>query len=386
LITGIQIETSPVLTPYYDGSMPSVGDYSYNWAGTVNNSISREVAPAPDLANSSGGAYRAAYLSTDRPAGSPKFLRLITYSPGVSVALNPTDVQMKDAVPRTDLVWLRANRAMTISMRYRNPTGSNVVSAPAAVLPANQWQLYRNFQTPTGADDMALGVLASNPQAGDIIDMGPHMTVEGEYNGDIVEGTKPFSKWLGVADRSASVGYPQQFLDIAGRPHVDLAAQQSLPTNVVDGFAARTLYVVYESWGNTASYNGWASYGVAGSKGFLVQTAGGGSNSMANRYDFPGGTFNGGLVFSQARTIRRHVLAVAFNQGMTSLAGCTNAGSDIVQTINPGTTGWDDGRALVGSSAEGRGLRLLLFNEEHSRAKRIEMSRYLGNKYGALVA
>lgn len=385
LITGIQIETSPVVTSYYDGSFPPVGDYSYNWAGTVNNSISREVAPAADMANSSGGAYRASYLSTDRPAGNSKFLRLITYSPGVSVALNPTDVIIRDGVPRTDLVWLRANRDMTITMRYRNPTGSNVVSAPAATLVANRWQLYRNFATPTGADDMALGVLSSTPQSGDIIDMGPHMTVEGNYTGDIVEGTKPFSKWLGTADRSASVGYPPQFLDIAGKPVIDIEGVGSRTNSgVPDPFMGRTFYCVHEANANTGNYNVCASYGVVGSKGFMVQTAASGSFSMANRYDAPGGTFNGGIVLP-ARSFRRHVQAFAFTEGLTSVSGCANGGADVTNVVSPGT-GWDDSRAICTANSELRNVRFIVFNEWHSRAKRIEMSRYLGNKYGAYVA
>jgi len=387
LVTGIMIDTMAQETPFFDGSTPASGDFTYGWAGTANNAASREYGVGVALANSTGSAYRSAYQSSDNPAGHGKFLRLKTWTSGVAVAVNPTDVSIKGGVPRTDLIWLRSNRTMTVSMRYRTPDGSTVVAAPAANLVADRWQLYRNFASPAGADDMALGPLMTTAiQAGDTVDVGPHLTVEGEYWGDIVDGSKPFSRWYGETDQSESVGYPQQFLDIAGKPAVDVEGVGSRPnTGVPDAFMPRTFYSVYEVNGNTGNYNVPSSYGIVGSKGFMTQTAAAASVNMANRYDLPGGTFNGGLIFG-ARTNRRHVLAVTLNQGLTEITGCSDGGTDQTKVVDPGTTGWDDSRATCTSNAEIRNVRFIVFNEYHDRAKRIEMSRYLGNKYGAYVA
>ena len=387
LVTGIMIDTTPLDTAFFDGSSVAAGDFTYGWAGASNNSASREYGKGVALSNTTGSAYRAAYLSQDLPADSGKFLRLFTHTTGVPVAVNPTDVQIKDGVPRTDLLWIRSSRTMAVSMRYRNPSGSNVVAAPAVNLTANRWQLYRNFAAPTGADDMALGPLATTAiQAGDTIDLGPHMTVLGEYTGDIVTGAGPFSKWTGETDLSVSVGYPPQFLDIAGKPAVDVEGVGSRPnTGVPDPFMARTIYSVYEVNDNLGSYNVCSSYGVVGSKGFMTQTAAEGSINMANRYDMPGGTFNGGLVFN-SRTNRRHVQAIAFKAGLAEVSACADGGADQTKAVDPGTTGWDDSRATCTANNYIRNLRFIVFNEYHDRAKRIEMSRYLGNKYGAYIA
>lgn len=387
LVTGIQIDTTTLDTPFFDGATAAAGDFTYGWAGAANNSPSREYGKGASLSNTTGSAYRAAYISSELPADGGKFLRLFTHTTGVPVAVNPTDVSIKDGVPRTDLLWMRSNRTMAVSMRYRNPSGSNVVAAPVANLVAGRWQLYRNFATPTGADDMALGPLATTAiQAGDTIDLGPHMTVEGEYTGDVLDGFKPFSKWLGETDLSISVGYPPQFLDIAGKPAVDVeGVGNRANTGVPDAFMGRTIYSVYEVNDQVGSYNVCSSYGVIGSKGFMTQTAAEGSINMANRYDLPGGTFNGGLVFN-SRTSRRHVQAIAFKDGLNEVSACADGGADQTKVVDPGTTGWDDSRAQCTANNSIRNLRFIVFNAYHDRAKRLEMSRYLGAKYGAYVA
>ena len=393
LVTGILIETftsstAASVTSFFDGASTDTSDYDYGWVGTANNSVSRELAPAPDLANSSGGANRAAYLSTDRPAGAPKFLRLITFSPGVSVALNPTDVQIRDGVPRTDLVWLRANRTMTVSMRYRNPTGSNVVAAPAANL-TNQWQLYRNFQTPTGADDMALGVLASSPQAGDMIDMGPHMTVEGEYTGDIVTGEGPFSKWYGLADRSASIGYPPQLLDHAGIPETDISA---VGTHVLGGgfgaTEARTIYTVYANFLDIPDGN-VPTVAVYGSSPL--------TDSVPNSYiTLRQQAWTGNVNFLLARRTGGNGAGVANSRmGFNVAAWGINTGGTMFNSVNNPLSVALDGQVMSllherllipAPSANSAHVRTLVYRGYHNDTTRAAVMRYLGNKYGANVA
>jgi hypothetical protein len=217
------------------------------------------------------------------------------------------------------------------------------------------------------------------------------MVVEGNYTGDYVDGAKPLAKWNGTADASTSVGYPQQFLDIAGKPALDQAGVGNTPTTVAPGFAARTFYAVYEVNDNTlGSWQVPFSYGIAySSEGFTLQTSSVGVATMSPRADFAtgGGSTNAGMNHANARaTGRIHVVSAAFNEGLTLWTGSANGSADGTRVLNSGTVGWTSHRISVASPAGNRGIRGLVFWGEHDRATRLAMMRYLGNKYGAYVA
>lgn len=379
---------------YFDGSTVAAGDFTYAWAGTANASISymRGIPINGYILR----YYSAAIMSSDWASSGTKSLRLVpnTDSNESFVSLLSDFGGLGGLVPGktyTVLGTLRLNALQTgtrhgraLSLVWRENTVRKVQVAGTNTVGVQQLRMKFTIglDATNGFVELFNGASAGN---GDVW-WDDVMIVEGDYTGDYVDGTKPFSKWDGTVNSSTSAGYPPQLLEFAGKPITDLSAGQSLAPNTVDGFAARTFYFVYEAWNNTQNYNAFASYGIAGSKGFVLQTAASGSLSMANRFDFPGGSFNGALGFGSARTSKRHVLAVSCNQGLTSMSGCTDGGSDVTVAMTPGSTGWDDGRATVGAASEGKGHRLLVFNGEHSRATRIAMSRYLGNKYGAPVA
>lgn len=385
------IEPTNALTNYFDGSFAASGDYTYNWQGTVNGGISREVAPAPALANSTGASYRAAYLSTDRPAGASKFLRVITYTPGTTslVALNPTDVQIKDGVLRTDLMWVRSSRTMTVGTRYRNPSGSVIVTGASLNLVADQWYLHRVTAAPSGADDMALGLISTTAiQAGDTLDIGPHMTVEGTYTGDYIDGTKPFSKWNGAAHSSVSVGYPPQLLDLAGLPLYDITTTGHTVLN--GGFGnteARTIYTVYSAFVDIpdgtvpilVTYGATALSDAIPNQFLTLRqqlSNNPGNNLIARRTGGNGPLVSRSMVANNVAVWGIDVSGKTFIQVNNEAAVTDSVVMDIPNEriyITPPSTYSSHTRTIIY-----RGL--------HDAPTRAAVSRYLGNKYGAQVA
>lgn len=383
------IEQTNALTPYFDANMADTGDFTYTWQGAVNGGISREAAPTPFLANSSGGAYRAAYLSTDRPAANGKFLRLVNNSNGIAVAVNPTDVVIDAGVTRTDLMWIRSSRNATINLRYRNPSGSSVQDAGSISLVANQWTLVRRVAAPTGAPDMALGPLIQSGVAGETLDLGPHMTVEGEYYGDIIDGEKPFSKWLGAADQSISVGYAPQLLDLASGLVFDETATGTY--TLPGGWSSsegRTIYTVFNNLVDIPDSNvptlvtyGSTALNDSVPNSFITlrqQAFAGDVNSILARRTGGAGAFIGNV-----------------KSGVNVTVWGLNNSANLFITNNNGTLVTDAGGVMavphqkmyIGTpTAWGSHVRTIIYRGYHDATTRAAVSRYLGNKYGAPVA
>jgi hypothetical protein len=215
------------------------------------------------------------------------------------------------------------------------------------------------------------------------------MIVEGTYTGDYVDGTKPFSKWDGTANSAVSVGYSPQFLDIAGKPDAEVFGAGDSPNTTVDGFAARTIYLVYEVTDmNAGSWQVPLYYGSAApSSGLTVQTSASGVASMSPRLDFTaGGDINKGQVMINGRTQRVHVMAMSFNAGLTSVSSHIDGAFVTAVAITPGTVGWTSGMLRAKSLTGIKAVRTMVFYAEHDAATRVAMSRYLGNKYGSYIA
>jgi hypothetical protein len=224
-----------------------------------------------------------------------------------------------------------------------------------------------------------------------IFDMRDWMLVEGDYKGDFIDGTKPLSKWNGTAHSSTSIGYAPQLLDIAGKPSDDLVGIVGTADKVVDGFAARTFYVVYEVTDiNAGSWQVPFNYGMTPTtEGFTLQSQAAGLNYMIPRADFSSGSgdANSNVSVPVSRVPGRiHVMAITFPQGLTDITACVNGGSDVTKAYNPGTVGWRSGRVGTYTYTGIKNVRALVYYANHDRATRLAVSRYLGNKYGATVA
>lgn len=397
-IDAVMFELSPVLlSPYFDGATAASGDFTYAWSGTANQSTSYQRAPG--VANMQTNYYSAAIQSSEWSTSGAKSLRIVPNSAinesfagfvGNFGTLGP----LQQGKTYTAMANLRLAAPLSgglngrnLQMVYREDTVriAQVQGANVAGVQPLRFKFTVGASAASGIIELFNGASAGN---GDVW-WDNLMVVEGDYTGDYVDGAKPFSKWDGAADASASVGYPQWLYQLAGAPDVDLegVATTGGVAIPVSPYAARTFYVVYEVTGNTTAYQSAFYHGIAGSKGFMLQTAVGGSSGMAHRYDFVGGSTNGPIVHSNGRSLfRRHVAAFTFASGLTSALSCVNGQTDVSTTgINPGS-GWDDGRAQTLSSSELKPVRALVYYAEHDRATRVAISRYLGNKYGASVA
>jgi hypothetical protein len=255
-------------------------------------------------------------------------------------------------------------------------------------LVANEWTLVRTFGKPNVGDNAAYGPLVGSTalQPGDTLDLGPHMTVEGTYTGDFIDGTKPFSKWEATANNSVSIGYPPQLLDIAGKPLIDLVSTGIV--NLDDSFALdepRTFYTVYRTLDYTAPTIGIGTYGMTG----LADSP---SNStMMLRLQMSGtviGALNrrtggGGPVQYNVPPLSTNVSAWGMNasgiqfvrNNNASLALSTQVMSVPHQQIN-----------IYADTAYHKHVRTIVYRGFHDAVTQAAVSRYLGNKYGANVA
>jgi hypothetical protein len=214
------------------------------------------------------------------------------------------------------------------------------------------------------------------------------MLVEGTYAGEYVDGSKPLAKWDGTANNSTSAGYPPSLWDIAGPPTLEKIGVGNTTNPVVDGFVARTVYIVYEVIDPNASWQTPVYYGSnAPTDGITFQTAATGSLSLSPRLDFAsgGGDINKGQTLGNARQVKRHVVAAAFNQGLTVVNYSNNGINVGPQVLNPGTVGWTSGQLRNMNPSTIKPIYSAVYYVEHDNATRQAISRYLGNKYGANV-
>lgn len=389
-LDGVLIEKHSFLLDYFDGSFPASGDFTYGWTGTAHQTTSNQIAPLPSLINTTGNAPRPVWQSVDRPAYTPKFGRAQQLITGAALGVNPTDNVMPGGIIRTDLMWMRCSRTASADLRYRDPAGVNSLTQGTVSFVADQWQLVRVTGTPS-FDNAAIGPLfpAGRLQAGDTIDIGPHMSVPGVYTGDIVDGTTPFSKWTGGTNGSISVGYPPQLLDLAGKPLNDITVPNTniaLPGGL-EG-EGRTFYSVVQVVQDlpTSPQSIVATYGENAlsdtiPNSFLTMRLQQGNGPMSTALN----RRTGG-----AGPISNSTLPVAIS---VICWGVDANGYPFIQANN-GAYAFEavsmtipNQRLLIwANTAYHNHLRTLMYRGAHDAATRTAVSRYLGNKYGALVA
>lgn len=390
----ILMEKSVVVNPWFSGATPAAGDFTYSWSGTANNSPSLMRAPS---VTSAVALNTSIIQSSDWSANGSKS---ILVQPG-QTATTDTAVSLKGYTLKNGTYTLLAtcrvkapqtgsldpNRARRIMLYY---TGVGPSSSAAAPNTPGVYPLRVTFTVTDAAQYQDMRLYNGASAGGGDIWWDNIMLVEGDYQGDYINPTvTPLSRWDGTPNASSSVGYPAQISDLAGKPSLNLVGVNSggvtIPVNAYD---PRTIYLVYEDYGTTLNYPNYGSYGINGSNGITFQAGPAGNINLFPRLDFPGGSSNFGFVVAPGRyNQRRHVLAMAFNNGLTSLTHCLDGAADtLVNGFNPGS-GWTDGRSNpVSSHADGKGVAMVVYYAEHDRATRLAVSRCLGNKYGANVA
>ena len=397
-VDSLMVEQATFLSPYFDGSTAAAGDFTYAWTGTANQTASEERAPTVSGWTGLYTGGRVAYQSSAWNGSGAKCMAISGNRPTVdsfSMTNTPPIAGNLGGRTFTFLANLKTMEAYPAGADGR-AWGINVVVNLSGggqfqynLKPTTTYlgihEIKQTITIRSDATTMAYLRLYNGSPNDVPIYWDNFMIVEGTYVGDYIDGTKPFSKWDGAANASTSVGYPPQFLDIAGKPTLDLLGAANTGALAVSPYIPRTFYLVHEHTGNTSAFTSTFLYGTIPNNGFNNQTAAAGSNSIINRLDFVNGDFNKAIIMGNGRTTKRHVSAYSFNQGLTSVSACVDGGSDIVTALNPGD-GWADGRVITTSAGENKNIRALVFYAEHDRSTRIAMCRYLGNKYGAYVA
>lgn len=82
-VDGLLIEASPFLGPYFDGSTPASGDFTYAWTGAVNASTSEQRAPSVSGMSGYYSGGRLAWQSGDWAASGTKSLAVAGGRPTV---------------------------------------------------------------------------------------------------------------------------------------------------------------------------------------------------------------------------------------------------------------------------------------------------------------
>jgi hypothetical protein len=392
ILKNVMIVEGPYSGKYFDGTTPAEIDFSYFWTGTAHGSTSYRRGTGVS-GYTTGNSL--AVQSSEWSASGSKSIRITPTTQFSTSSLIISSPILEKGKTYTVLATRRLTAPLTgtlsayagaiISVQtgigtYYSPFLPNVAGVAQA-------RLVFKYDENAGASTLRLGHGGAEG-SGDV--WWDNLTiVEGEYLGDHISGDNPYSKWEGTAKASTAIGYPQQFLDIAGKPTREQIGVGTLAnTNPAPDMGPRTIYIVYQTFGYASAYQNPGYYGLTTTGRVAVQTQNSGQNQMGVRIDFPGGEFNRVLVMQNGtRTPGVHVIAITVEDGCTVARTCCDGGTDVVATgINPGS-GWSgDQMAVSVAQSETAGVRTIVFNAQHDRATRIALSRYLGNKYGANVA
>ena len=410
-----QIEQSPVMTNYFDVATVHP-DLTYSWSSTANASRVLE------RGNTVGGAFSGKstgvgyvdskhyhYWSTAEdgartvkfvsPAGTPSSnWRLAGFvMTNISVAIDPFPI--KAGGRYTVLMRYRAygwGANQTFQTQMADQTSQNTVISydPSRIINTNGWVDYRRSFTALRDATYATTWLMALPlvppvDSDGVFEVRNLMITSGDYTGDFIDGSTPFSKWEGTPNQSTSIGYAPQFLDIAGKPLVDLSTVGSV--DLPGGFGtseARTFYTVFNNLKDISdgqvypilTYGATALNDVIPNQYITLrqQAATGASNTIsARRTGGAGANMSGAFV------------------GVVVCSWGIKSDGRLFMVINNGPVGELDMQVMdvaheriniQAPTAFSSHIRTIMFRGYHDATTRAAVSRYLGNKYGAKVA
>lgn len=412
-VDGVLISDHPIDFPYFDGATAAAGDFTYWWAGTANTSASYQRVKLVNALSASrngsaldsrfsvwestaeDGKKTAKWLS---PAGTTNSTWRVATINASSVGWSPQSV--KAGGQYTLFLRYRGSgwgAGQTVSIMIADGGSQNQVinyGAPAPVLNTTGWVEYRRTFTALRDATFSSTIYMSLPlvpqtTTDGVFEIRDWALYEGEYTGDLIIGSNPFSKWEGVAHQSPSIGYPQQLLDIAGKPILDYSAAGTYTLdNSFGNTEGRTFYTVVESLAElSAGLDIILQYG----DNALNDTV---ANTYINlRFDTdsvsPNGTNGlflrrtGGFGVNRPATSARHVSAWGIQSSGFLYQGVDGA----IPTVDNTAMNLSHQKLYIASNnATHTHIRTIGYRGVHNDATRLAISRYLGNKYGAAIA
>lgn len=405
LITGILVEMVPSLLSFFDGATPNGGDFTYAWTGATNTSTSNMMAIK---ASGYTGNYsnRVAWQSSAWSSTGGKSLAVASMRPSADAFSQfetspfPSTIAGKTFTVMGILRTLEAAYTGTESRAWAMVIYVNLVgggSTNMILRPDNTGLginiLRKTFTFPANSLNIAFIRLYNGTTTPDsTVWWDNFMVVEGEYTGDYIDGSKPFSKWDGSVDNSSSVGYPPQLLALAGAPVWDNTTTGNTAVALPGGWSnteGRTLYTVYDDYQIPgAAVFPLVTYGVTGladspvNQTIMLRVQGN-TPAVLNRR-----TGGGGPLLANVVLLGRNV----------ACWGLTDTGTQFIQnngsSIGTNPTIMDVPHESIRIHADGtlnsalatRHIRTVMYRGYHDDATKLAVGRYLGNKYGAPVA
>lgn len=390
-IDNILIEQGPSAMPYFDGSTPAVGDYTYQWTGLVNASTSQMTGSL--VTPYYGGGSHAIRSSEWSKSGdtSCRIVSIWNATGSAYVELNPGASGLTLGKTYT---MLATCRIIGLSS-YASAPGISVLMFGAgqhvwAYAPkrVGVHQLRLKFTLPvTGLTSYYLRAYNWGKKGDPDVWFDDIMIVEGDYQGDYVDGSKPLAKWDGTVNNSTSVGYPPQLLDIAGKPVIDMVTDGTYSLDDSFGLQEpRTAYTVFETVSEpTAGSYAILQYGHTAlsdvNPNTWVQVRIDANPNVGNTYFY---RRTNGLGLAKLTPANR------LGVGVWGL----NAEGKMFSSVDGGTLSTDSQvmsmphqklHILAADSVKTH-VRTIIYRGYHDDATRAAVSRYLGNKYGGNVA
>lgn len=409
LITGVLVEVAVgTLLPFFDGSSAAETDFTHAWNGTANasTSIKRGLLPASVVIAGTSAVIQSGVWSSSSGGKSTR----IIHTPSTTIAEANITASTQLLAGKTYTVigncridtvaTLSHNRARRFNLYTSNNGGGSFVetNGPQAPNALGVYPLRWTFTVPTDTNVSFLrmggqsygtaGFYQADSWWDDV------MVVEGSYDGDYVDGARPFSKWDGSANASTSIGYPQWLYQLAGFPLLDLTTTAGVAVDVPEkgtwsNTEGRTLYTVHDG----LQIPGVAvfpivTYGQTGLTDTPVNQTimlrqQGNTPAVLNRR--AGG---GGPIAANLAVVGRNI----------SCWGMTDTGVQFIQ--NNGTAYATQATVMdvpheqirihldstLNSQPATYHVRTIMYRGFHDATTRLAISRYLGNKYGANVA